>query len=102
MSPRGGDGREGIDREGPAVTTFRYFAWVRERIGEASEEIELPAGVARVADLPAFLAARSEGHAAAMGQPGAIRFALDQEAAEPGDAIGGAREIAVFPPMTGG
>ena len=84
------------------MTIFRYFAWVRERIGEAEEEIELPPDVATVADLPAFLAARSEGHAAAMEQPNVIRFALDQEAAEPNDAIGSAREIAVFPPMTGG
>ena len=84
------------------MTTFRYFAWVRERIGEAEETIDLPPEVATVADLPAFLAARSEGHAAAMEQPNVIRFALDQEAAEPGDAIADAREIAVFPPMTGG
>ena len=84
------------------MITFRYFAWVRERIGEASEEIDLPSDVATVADLPAFLAARSEGHAAAMERPNVIRFALDQEAAEPGDSIGSPREIAVFPPMTGG
>ena len=87
---------------GEATTRFVYFAWVRERIGEEEEEIALPDGVRTVADLPAFLAARSEGHAAAMEQPHVIRFALDQEAAEPGDAIGSAREIAVFPPMTGG
>lgn len=84
------------------MTTFLYFAWVRERIGTPSEEITLPDEVRTVADLPAFLAGRSEGHAAAMEQPGVIRFALDQDAAEPGDAIDGAREIAVFPPMTGG
>ena len=84
------------------MTRFVYFAWVRERIGAAEEEIVLPADVRTVADLPAFLAARSEGHAAAMEQRHVIRFALDQEAAEPADAIGEAREIAVFPPMTGG
>lgn len=84
------------------MTIFRYFAWVRERIGEGTEEIDLPPEVATVADLPGFLSQRSEGHAAAMEQPHVIRFALDQEAAEPDDAIGEAREIAVFPPMTGG
>ena len=84
------------------MTRFVYFAWVRERIGTAEEEIDLPDAIATVADLPAFLAARSEGHAAAMEQPQVLRFALDQEAAEPGDTIGSAREIAVFPPMTGG
>lgn len=84
------------------MTTFVYFAWVRERIGTASEEIALPDEVRTVADLPAFLAGLSEGHAAAMEQPDVIRFALDQDAAEPGDTIDGAREIAVFPPMTGG
>ena len=84
------------------MTKFVYFAWVRERIGAAEEEIALPAEVTTVADLPAFLAGRSDGHAAAMEQPDVIRCALDQEAAEPGDAIGDAREVAVFPPMTGG
>ena len=84
------------------MTRFVYFAWVRERIGAASEEIALPPEIGTVADLPAFLGQRSEGHAAAMEQPHVIRFALDQEAAEPGDAIGDAAEIAVFPPMTGG
>ena len=84
------------------MARFVYFAWVRERIGAAQEEIALPPEVRTVADLPAFLARRSDGHASAMEQSDVIRFALDQEAAEPSDAIGDAREIAVFPPMTGG
>ena len=79
-----------------------YFAWVRERVGTASEEIELPAGVETVADLADHLSGLSEGHAAALEHRDVVRFAIDQEAAEPGDRIGGAREIAVFPPMTGG
>ena len=81
---------------------FVYFAWVREMIGTAEEEIALPDEVRTVSDLPPFLAARGDGHAAAMEHAETIRFALDQEAAERGDAIGDAREVAVFPPMTGG
>ena len=84
------------------MTKFVYFAWVREMVGEAEEEIDLPASVRTVGDLPAFLAERGEGHRAAMQHAGTIRFALDQEAADPSDALAGTREIAVFPPMTGG
>ena len=85
-----------------ALITIVYFAWVREMVGTSSEDVTLPGEVATVADLVPFLAARSEGHAAAMEHAGTIRFAIDQEAAEPSDRIAGAREIAVFPPMTGG
>jgi molybdopterin synthase sulfur carrier subunit len=80
----------------------RYFAWVRERIGHAEDEIEVPAGVANVGDLIAHLAALDEGYAAAFAEPTAIRAALDQEHVEHDAALTGAREVAFFPPMTGG
>ncbi len=80
----------------------RYFAWVRERVGHAEEEIDLPVGVTSVADLIQHLAAKDEGYAAAFSEPTVIRAALDQEHVEHDMAIGGAREIAFFPPMTGG
>jgi sulfur-carrier protein len=79
-----------------------YFAWVRERIGKAEEEVELPAGVATVADLMAWLAARGEEYAHAFENPKVIRAALDRSHARAATAIAGAREIAFFPPMTGG
>jgi molybdopterin synthase sulfur carrier subunit len=79
-----------------------YFASVRERIGLTEEEIAPPAGVATIADLIAWLSARGEGYAAAFANAATIRAAIDQNHARPDAPIGAAREIAFFPPMTGG
>ncbi len=79
-----------------------YFAWVRERIGVSDEEVELPAGIVTVADLLAWLKGRGETYAAALQSPEFIRVAIDQENADHSEPVAGAREIALFPPMTGG
>jgi sulfur-carrier protein len=79
-----------------------YFAWVRERIGKAAEEIEPPPGVATVAELIAWLAARGEQYAHAFENPEVVRAAIDRAHVKADTAIAGAREIAFFPPMTGG
>jgi len=79
-----------------------YFAWVRERIGKAEEEIELPPGVATVAELAAWLASRGEEYAHAFENPGIVRAALDRVHAKPEARLAGVREVAFFPPMTGG
>ena len=79
-----------------------YFAWVRERIGKGSEEIELPAQVKTVGDLIAHLSTLGEEYEAAFQVPGVIRAALDEEHSDHDEPIGSAREIALFPPMTGG
>ena len=79
-----------------------YFAWVRERIGKASERVDVPAEVATVKDLLDWLAALSPGHAAALADRSAIRVAVDQDFVGDGALIAGAREIAIFPPVTGG
>jgi molybdopterin synthase sulfur carrier subunit len=79
-----------------------YFAWVRERIGLEAEEVAVPEGVATVAELAAHLAARGEGYARAFENPRIVRAALDRRHARPDTPLGGAREIAFFPPMTGG
>jgi molybdopterin synthase sulfur carrier subunit len=79
-----------------------YFAWVRERIGKPEEEIELPPGVATVGDLINWLARRGEEYAYAFENPRVIRAAIDRAHVKPDSAIAGAREIAFFPPMTGG
>ncbi len=79
-----------------------YFAWLRERVGLAEEAIEPPAGVGNVGELIAWLAARGENYAYAFEKPDVIRAALDKTHAKPGASIIGAREIAFFPPMTGG
>jgi sulfur-carrier protein len=80
----------------------RYFAWVRERVGRAEEEVDPPIEVASVADLIAFLSRRDEGYAAAFAQPNVIRAALDRHHVEHSASLAGAREVAFFPPMTGG
>jgi len=79
-----------------------YFAWVRERIGKGSEEIELPEGVKTVGELIAHLATLGEEYAAVFEVPKVIRAAIDEEHADHDELIGNAREIALFPPMTGG
>jgi molybdopterin synthase sulfur carrier subunit len=79
-----------------------YFAWVRERIGKADEEIDLPDGVATVGDLVAWLAKRGDEYAHAFDNPKVIRAAIDRNHVRPDTAIAGAKEIAFFPPMTGG
>ncbi len=79
-----------------------YFAWVRERIGLAEEEIAPPREVVTVRELIDWLSARGEGYAAAFANPATIRAAVDKMHAAPDAPIGAAREIAFFPPMTGG
>ncbi len=79
-----------------------YFAWVRERIGKTEEMIDPPADVRTVGDLVAWLAARGEEYAYAFENPKVIRAAIDRAHARPETVLAGAREIAFFPPMTGG
>jgi molybdopterin synthase sulfur carrier subunit len=79
-----------------------YFAWVRERIGKPEEEVDLPAGVTTVGELIAWLSRRSEEYAHAFENPKVIRAAIDRAHVKAETAIAGAREIAFFPPMTGG
>ncbi|WP_224005086.1 molybdopterin converting factor subunit 1 [Aureimonas sp. SA4125] len=79
-----------------------YFAWVRERIGLAEEEVQLPSGIVTVSDLLHWLKGREGGYAEALQAPEVIRVAIDQEHVDHSEPIGGATEIALFPPMTGG
>lgn len=79
-----------------------YFAWVRERIGVGEEQVSPPADIATVADLIAWLSSRSDGHAAAFAEPARLRAAVDQAFVPVDTQIAGAREIAIFPPVTGG
>jgi molybdopterin synthase sulfur carrier subunit len=79
-----------------------YFAWVRERIGRAEEEIALPGEVATVDDLLCWLKNRGEEYGAALEHKDVIRVAIDHEHVGHRERIAGAREIALFPPMTGG
>ena len=79
-----------------------YFAWVRQRVGMAEEEVSPPPEVRDVAGLMAWIGTRSPGHAAAFAQGRQIRAAVNQEFASPGDPVRPGDEVAFFPPVTGG
>jgi molybdopterin synthase sulfur carrier subunit len=79
-----------------------YFAWVRERIGINEEDISPPERVATVGDLMLWLRARGDGYEVAFENTKTIRVALDHTHVRHDALIGNAREIAFFPPMTGG
>jgi molybdopterin synthase sulfur carrier subunit len=82
--------------------TILYFAWVREKIGKGEERVEFPAGVETVADAVAWLKTRGPEYADAFARADVIRAALDRTHVKPDAAIADAREIAFFPPVTGG
>lgn len=77
-----------------------YFAWVRERIGVTRETVQTGAGT--VSELVADLAGRDARYAAAFADPGALRVAVDQTLSDFDAPLTDAREVAFFPPMTGG
>lgn len=79
-----------------------YFAWIRERVGKAEENIELPASVKTVGDLVQFLTGRGEEYAHAFENAKVVRAAIDKVHVKADTPLAGAREIALFPPMTGG
>lgn len=79
-----------------------YFAWVRERIGAGHETLDPPDAVRTVADLIAWLAERGPGHAEAFREPARIRAAIDQRFVPLDADLAGAKEVALFPPVTGG
>jgi molybdopterin synthase sulfur carrier subunit len=77
-----------------------YFAWVRERVGHPKDRIDT--NPATVMDLVNDLRAREPRYEAAFSDLGALRVAIDQELADFDASLTGAREVAFFPPMTGG
>ncbi len=79
-----------------------YFAWVRQKVGVAEEQVSPPESVRDVAGLVAWLAARSPGHAAAFADPKLIRAAVNQDFATPDAPVRPGDEVAFFPPVTGG
>ena len=79
-----------------------YFAWVREKIGTGRERRDPPGAVRNVADLIAWLATLSPGHAGALAEPGRLRAAVDQRFVPLDALLGEAKEVAIFPPVTGG
>ncbi|MFA5948872.1 MAG: molybdopterin converting factor subunit 1 [Hyphomicrobium sp.] len=81
---------------------LRYFAWVREKTGVAEEDVELPMGVSTVGDLVVWLRSRGPEFEDAFQRPEVVRAALDQRHVKSAALINAAREIAFFPPVTGG
>ena len=79
-----------------------YFAWVRERIGLPEEILAPPPEVRTVGELIGWLAGRGENYAHAFENPNIIRAALDRVHTKHDTEFAGGREIAFFPPMTGG
>ena len=77
-----------------------YFAWVRERIGVPRDRVET--GAETVRELVGELCARDERYAVAFADMSAIRVAVDQDLTDLDATLRGAREVAFFPPMTGG
>jgi molybdopterin synthase sulfur carrier subunit len=82
--------------------TLRYFAWVREKAGLAEERVDLPEEAVTVADVIAWLKGRSPEYAEAFARSDVIRAAIDQTHVKHSAPVAGAREIAFFPPVTGG
>jgi molybdopterin converting factor subunit 1 len=79
-----------------------YFAWLRQRIGLAEEEVAPPPEVATVGALADWLAARSPAHAEAFAARASIRCAVNQDFATPDARVAPGDEVAFFPPVTGG
>ncbi len=104
-SASAGESRICDDRGGvaaPQRLTVRYFAWVREKVGRAEEQLDVPGSVRTVADLVDWLVSRGPEYAEAFRRAAVVRAALDQVHVKPGHSIAGAREVAFFPPVTGG
>lgn len=79
-----------------------YFAWVREKTGIAAEDVDVPGDISTVSELIAWLKTRGPEFANAFERAEVIRAAIDQSHARHDAKIGGAHEIAFFPPVTGG
>ncbi|HAF40939.1 MAG TPA: molybdopterin converting factor subunit 1 [Sphingobium sp.] len=85
-----------------AQLSIVYFAWVREAIGRDEERIDRPDPGTTIAQLVASLAARGGGYAQALGDSNRLRAAIDQRFVPIDSPVGDARELALFPPVTGG
>jgi molybdopterin synthase sulfur carrier subunit len=79
-----------------------YFAWIKEKVGMDHEDVDLPDTVLTVLDLIHWLETRSDGFKDAFLEKVFIRAAIDDYHSDLDTAIKGAKEIAFFPPITGG
>ena len=79
-----------------------YFAWVKERLGKAEEQVQLPANVQSISDLVEFLRRKDAVYGGVLSDVAKLRFALDQDFALYDAPLDGSKELAIFPPVTGG
>ena len=79
-----------------------YFAWVREKTGKSAETVDLPANVGTVQELMVWLKGRGPEYAEAFARTDVVRAAIDRVHVKPTASLAGAREVAFFPPVTGG
>lgn len=79
-----------------------YFAWLRERVGHAEEDLALPTAVTSVGELIAYLRARGSGYEQAFSNPTVIRVAVNQSYVKFDHPLNDSDEVAIFPPVTGG
>jgi len=82
--------------------TVLYFASVKEQVGKAREELELPSGVTTVDAVRAFLRERGGAWAETLAEKRRITAAVNQDMVKPGAPVKAGDEIAFFPPVTGG
>lgn len=85
-----------------AQVKLLYFAWIREKVGRAEETVDIPGTVGDVAGLVAWLRERGEEYESAFADLQSVRAAVNQQHVKPEASIADAREIAFFPPVTGG
>ena len=79
-----------------------YFSWLREKVGKSEEIVDLPLEVGTIGDVMEWLRARGPEYEDAFSHTKVVRAALDQVHVQPSASLRGAREIAFFPPVTGG
>jgi sulfur-carrier protein len=79
-----------------------YFARLRQIVGRGQDDIDIPPHVTTVSELIDFLKSRDEGTVEAFADLRTLKVAIDQSHASLEASIAGAREVAFFPPVTGG
>ena len=79
-----------------------FFAALREQVGVTSEEIDLPGDKSTIASLRSHLAARGDKWQTALSEKKLLRFAVNQDMAQPDAVLKAGDEVAFFPPVTGG
>ncbi len=79
-----------------------YFAWLKEKTGISTEDLDLPGGITDVSGLVNWLRGRSDGFADAFGDASIVRVAVNQEHVDMSHPLSNSDEVAFFPPVTGG